>query len=169
MFSSMWKRVLFTSPTCVMRMANSSPPSRATVSLILNHRGPEQRISPQTCRRVLALAGELRYCRNEIARSLVAGRTNMIGFLAQWAASQHCALLLSGVMQAASRLGVMVKVMSMDGLADVDKVVNLCRGYRLAGLIAYEMSSPPFFTELRKRLARHGIPVRLEKAAAAES
>lgn len=132
--------------------------SRTTVSLILNHRGRERRISDATCRRVQALAQSLGYRRNEIARSVVAGRTNIIGFVAPSTASQHCALMLDGVLRAANRLGVMVKVLSVGDPAEMEQAIDRCRGYRLAGLIAYEMSGPTCFADMRRRLARHGMP-----------
>ena len=139
-------------------IADRADISRTTVSLILNHRGRERRICAATCRRVQALAQSLGYRRNEIARSVVAGRTNIIGFVAPSTASQHCALMLDGVLRAANRLGVMVKVLSVGDPAEMEQAIDRCRGYRLAGLIAYEMASPPCFADMRRRLARHGMP-----------
>jgi len=68
-------------------------------------------------------------------------------------------LLLEGVMLAANRHRLMVKVMSLGFARSIQALVDICRGYRLAGLIAYELFDPAVLGDLRQRLARHGIPV----------
>lgn len=55
--------------------------SKTLVSLVLNGKGREHRISKEVCNKVMALAEELNYKPNQIAKGLRTGKTNTIGLI----------------------------------------------------------------------------------------
>ncbi|MGI6573801.1 MAG: LacI family DNA-binding transcriptional regulator [Fermentimonas sp.] len=55
--------------------------SKTVVSLVLNGKGKESRISDELCERVMEVAKELNYHPNQIARGLRTGKTNTIGLI----------------------------------------------------------------------------------------
>jgi LacI family transcriptional regulator, galactose operon repressor len=55
--------------------------SKTLVSLVLNGKAKEHRISDEVCKKVLALAEELNYKPNQIAKGLRTGKTNTIGLI----------------------------------------------------------------------------------------
>jgi len=55
--------------------------SKTLVSLVLNGKAKEQRISDEICRKVSDLAKELNYKPNQIAKGLRTGKTNTIGLI----------------------------------------------------------------------------------------
>ncbi len=70
-----------TVPTNINEVAAKLDLSKGTVSRILNGKGLA--FSPQTRERVFAVAGELGYRPNQIARALATGRTGFIGLWVQ--------------------------------------------------------------------------------------
>jgi DNA-binding LacI/PurR family transcriptional regulator len=75
--------------------------SQATVSYVLNAR-PDARVSPETRRRVLEAAAELRYRPNAIARAMASGRSRTIGVYQPHAGETP----LSGMWTASVMLGI---------------------------------------------------------------
>ena len=55
--------------------------SKTLVSLVLNGKAKEQRISDEICKKVTELAKELNYKPNQIAKGLRTGKTNTIGLI----------------------------------------------------------------------------------------
>lgn len=55
--------------------------SKILVSLVLNGKAREHRISEDVCRKVIDLAKELNYQPNQIAKGLRTGKTNTIGLI----------------------------------------------------------------------------------------
>ncbi|HOA75109.1 MAG TPA: LacI family DNA-binding transcriptional regulator [Phycisphaerae bacterium] len=73
-------------PTTAEQIAAKLNLSRTTVSLVLNGRGEEHRISPRTISRVVAAAKEANYVPNVVARQLAGKRSNAVGVLIATAA-----------------------------------------------------------------------------------
>ena len=140
-------------------IARQAGVSIATVSVILSGKGEKLRISAQTRSRVLAIADQSGYCRNEIARSVATGRSNAIGFLVRNPASEFCARLFDGIMRAAHASDFFVKVMYAKPGRSAEEIVRACVGQGLAGMIGYELLDNDFFDELRSQTARHHIPL----------
>src|SRR5690554_5970656 len=67
--------------TSLNDIAESLGVSRTLVSLVLNGKGREHRISEKVCKKVLARAKELNYQPNQIAKGLRTGKTNTIGLI----------------------------------------------------------------------------------------
>jgi LacI family transcriptional regulator len=55
--------------------------SKTLVSLVLNGKAREHRISAEICKKVVNLAKELNYKPNQIAKGLRTGKTNTIGLM----------------------------------------------------------------------------------------
>ncbi|MCA1759629.1 MAG: LacI family DNA-binding transcriptional regulator [Bacteroidales bacterium] len=55
--------------------------SKTLVSLVLNGKGREHRISEALCKKVIATAKEMNYQPNQIAKGLRTGKTNTIGLI----------------------------------------------------------------------------------------
>src|SRR5262245_39796612 len=83
--------------------------SRTTVSFVLNN-VPGMRIPEETRQRVLEAARRLNYHPDATARSMVSGRTNVVGFAVRQSADQAFAdhflpQVLHGLAQGAAALG----------------------------------------------------------------
>jgi DNA-binding LacI/PurR family transcriptional regulator len=68
-------------PVSLREVAERAGVARATVSSVLNDRGTEVRIAPQTQARIRQIAEELGYRPNRLAQGLGKGRTNIIGLM----------------------------------------------------------------------------------------
>lgn len=55
--------------------------SKTLVSLVLNGKGKEHRISDEVCKKVIEVAKEMNYHPNQIAKGLRTGKTNTIGLI----------------------------------------------------------------------------------------
>ena len=142
-------------------VARKAGVSHATVSYVLNGKAGQAktRISDLACERVKAVAAELGYQRNEIARSVVTGKSNVIGFLVPDTSSEHCARLLDGIMRGAYENDYFIKVIHTAPNCSARDISKTCIGQRLAGLIAYGLSDKDFFSELQQLIAKHEIPL----------
>ncbi len=65
----------------IQDIANNLKLSKSTVSLVLNGRGDEKRISQETQERVVKYAREQNYKPNQLARGLSTGKSEMIGLI----------------------------------------------------------------------------------------
>ena len=135
--------------------------SATTVSLVLNNRGRKLRIGTHTCALVERAAHEMGYTRNDIARSMATGKTNVIGFLVSCAATEHCARLLDGIMRTAYENDYFVKVIYAEPGCTADSITRLCIGQRLSGLIVYDCSGADkdFLFRLHSQIIKHDIPL----------
>jgi LacI family transcriptional regulator len=139
-------------------IAREAGVSNATVSYVLNDKF-EGIASERLARKVKRVAARLGYQRNEIARSVVTGKTNVIGFLVPETSSEHCARLLGGIMRAAHENGYFIKVIYTVPNCSAQDISKICIGQRLTGLIAYELHDKDFFSQLRQQIAKHEIPL----------
>ncbi|MFA6100635.1 MAG: LacI family DNA-binding transcriptional regulator [Victivallaceae bacterium] len=140
-------------------IAREAGVSHATVSCVLNGKAKQLRISDVASERVKAAADQLGYQRNEIARSVVTGKTNVIGFLVPDTSSEHCARLLDGIMRGAYENDYFIKVIYTEPGCSAQDISRICIGQRLAGLIAYGLSDENFFSKLQQQIAKHEIPL----------
>ncbi len=142
-------------------VARQAGVSHATVSYVLNGKAGQAktRISDIASERVRAAVSLLGYQRNEIARSVSTGKTNVIGFLVPNTSSEHCARLLDGIMRGAYENDYFIKVIYTEPGCSALDISKICIGQRLAGLIAYGLSDSDFFAQLQQQIARHEIPL----------
>ncbi len=141
-------------------IAREAGVSHATVSYVLNGKSQQARISKKLSERIKELASTLGYRRNEIARSVVTGKTQVIGFLVHRAGTEHFAKLLEGVMTEASLNGYFVKVIYVPtSCTQPESIVDICRGQRLAGVISSSSLFQDFLEKLQQQLLDNDIPL----------
>ena len=92
--------------------------SKTLVSLVLNGKGREHRISDEVCKKVLALAEELNYKPNQIAKGLRTGKTNTIGLIIADIANPFFGNLGREIEKEAASLGYRVMFCSSDENAE---------------------------------------------------
>jgi LacI family transcriptional regulator len=92
--------------------------SKTLVSLVLNGKDREHRISAEVCKKVLSLAKELNYKPNQIAKGLRTGKTNTIGLIIADIANPFFGKLGREIEKEASIHGYRVMFCSSDENAD---------------------------------------------------
>lgn len=117
-------------------IAQKANVSRPTVSLVLNGKSGNVRISEETKKRIFDAAEKLGYCKNEIARSMITGKTYFIGFLSDQIDIEYIAKNLNGVIEESQRHGYLVKIFPMPAVNDAfEQCVKNMIGQRPAGII----------------------------------
>src|SRR5438128_2703049 len=95
----------FKKPLRLTEIAAHLGVSMATISLVLNGKAKQGRISAAVAQRVLAYVAEVGYKPNQSAQSLRTGRTGLIGLVVENTANPATALLESLLEEQAFRLG----------------------------------------------------------------
>lgn len=86
--------------------------SHATVSYVLNGRAEQFKIRQDVCRKVLETAKELGYVRNSLARSMVTGRSNTIGFVINSGmGTEFVQRITGGILQAVDQYDFSLKLL----------------------------------------------------------
>lgn len=116
-------------------IAKAAKVSRPTVSLVLNGRETQVRISEETKKKVLEAAEALGYRRNEIARSMMTGKTNIIGFLDESISPEYVARTLDGLVAAADSKKYFIKVFSYRQREHIEATVRRAVEQRPDGMI----------------------------------
>ena len=88
--------------------------SKTLVSLVLNGKGREHRISEELCKKVEDLAKELNYQPNQIAKGLRTGKTNTIGLIIADIANPFFGKLGREIEKEATAVGYRVMFCSSD-------------------------------------------------------
>jgi len=141
-------------------IAEAAQVSHATVSYVLNGKAAEQKISHKVCEKILALADELGYHRNEIARSFATGVTKVVYCVTDEITSEYNSRILLGVMTAAEAAGYYIKVINVDSLPDkISQIVQTAIGQCLAGVICFAPNEWKHYHKLYEALDKHHIPV----------
>lgn len=109
-----------------------------TVSYVLN--GKHSHTSEKTCNKIKTVAEKLGYLTDDIARTMVTGKSNVIGFIAMNPSWEFVAGILTGVMQRASEKNLFIKLLSYQNEISAAEIIKICRKQRLAGLICYNLS-----------------------------
>jgi LacI family transcriptional regulator len=114
--------------------------SQTTVSFVLSGRENGVKISEETRRRVLSVAQELGYQRNELARAMVTGKSRVIGLLNYDTDQQeHIWAMLGGALDEAALHGYATKIVHLPfegSREDVLEVIRSCRAWRLDALVS---------------------------------
>jgi len=131
--------------------------SRTTVSLVLNNRGGEIGISPETRSRVIDVATSLGYQPSHAARSLRRWRTNVIALLLYTLDSFYNAEIIGAAHAAALERGYSLNIMSAKFDEVQRRAYSLLSGGIADGVI---VAAPPadLAADL-KRLADIGMPI----------
>jgi DNA-binding LacI/PurR family transcriptional regulator len=147
-------------------IAKQAGVSRATASLVLNGRDADARISASTRQRVLAVAEQMGYRRNELARAVVTGRNFVLGLVERQGGLEQKARIVGGALQAAEARGYQIKVWSYPDPEKMAELSKRCVEQRLAGLMVIR---PAYSTdEIHKELLRYQMPMVLVDDGLAE-
>lgn len=141
-------------------IAELSGVSRTTVSLVLNN-VPGVRIPEETRQRILEAARRLNYHPNAAARSMVSGRTKVIGFVMRQSAEQaygdhFLPSVLHGLAQAAASHGYRTLFEPIHPETKNDTYLKLIHERHVDGLV---LSGPRSDDEELLRLYSEGLPV----------
>lgn len=144
-------------------IAREAGVSRPTVSLVLNGKAGKGnvRISEETKKRVFAAAEKLGYCRNEIARSMITGKTCFIGFMSNNTDIEYTAKNLSGAISECQKYDYFVKIFpTHTDENNFEQCLKNMIGQRPAGIIC---RSPDIEQQklLRRECGKYNIPVAL--------
>ena len=96
--------------------------SKTLVSLVLNGKGKEHRISDVVCKKVMEVAREMNYQPNQLAKSLRTGKTNTIGLIIADIANPFFGKLGREIEKEAARKGYRVMFCSSDESAEKSKL-----------------------------------------------
>lgn len=119
-------------------IAREASVSQATVSLVLNGRANSLRISAATQEKILRIAKERGYTRNEIARAMVTGKTRLVGFASQEDGSERVSRIMRGALECAEQRGYFLKLLNYTPGHEED-FVRRCVENRLASVILHNM------------------------------
>lgn len=109
----------------------------STVSRVLNHKGEDYRISPQTQELIFKVAKELEYRPNYVARGLRLQQTNTLGLIAPDITNPFFAHIVKYIQQVAHGLGYVLIVCNTDEDLSLElEHIDLLFQKRVEGLIA---------------------------------
>ena len=134
--------------------------SQATVSFVLGGTSDRLKISSQTRERVLEVARELGYQRNQIARAMVTGKSRIIGVLTAPQASENIINILAGAMETASQNDYLLKVLHLSYNGIDDATIARCLEWRLAGALIVGLSEEAH-ARLHDAFHENKIPIAL--------
>ena len=135
-------------------VARKAGVSRSAVSRAFT---PGASVAKETRRKVMAAARALQYRPNLLARSLITGRSRIIGLVAAYLDNQYYPLVLERLCQALQERGfhVLVFIAAQTGV-DVERVLTEILDYQVDGII---MASASISGTLAQRCTAEGVPV----------
>ncbi len=140
-------------------IAREAGVSYGTVSCVLNGKAKKVRISDKTIQKVLATAQKMGYQRNDLARSVVTGKSRVIGFLSTETTSEHCGRILSGVMNSAAKHDNFIKVIQITEKSSPEEIAGICQRQRFDGIVCYQLIMAGFIEKLHELLTGIKIPM----------
>ncbi|NLF44357.1 MAG: LacI family transcriptional regulator [Bacteroidales bacterium] len=137
-------------------IASSLGVSKTLVSLVINNKGDEYGISPDTQQRVREKIKELNYQPNVLARGFRMGKTNTIGLIVSDISNRFYSKIARNIEDAAWERGYSVVICSTDENIDKEKEqIRLLRERKVDGLI---ISSSQDNAEYFNKLYDQGLP-----------
>jgi len=135
-------------------IAEKAGVSRTTVSFVLNGKYKSGlKISEPIVRRVLETADDLGYVRNEIANSVVTGKSRVIAIISLF--QDFMMPAIRGCMEEAQEYGCIVKLIPLGN--DVNEAIKKAIAFRVGGIFA--MSLPPeVIAQIDPKYLTSGIP-----------
>jgi DNA-binding LacI/PurR family transcriptional regulator len=133
-------------------VARQAGVSQATVSRCFM---PGTRVSAVYRERILAVADELGYRPNAIARSLITSRSNLVAIIISNLTNLYYPEVLSELTQRFSERGIRVLLFTLPTESDIDPVIEQVWQYRVDGVIAAAHLSEKQAAEFQQ----HHIPV----------
>jgi DNA-binding LacI/PurR family transcriptional regulator len=137
-------------------IASKAGVSRTVVSHVLNESHRDNvRIPDTTRRRILEVANEMGYRRNQLARSVALGKTHMIGYLVEEPGYEPYWGAVIGALDEAEELGFTLKVLSVRD-DTLERRIQQCIELRLGGLLVRVNNDKSL---IFKEASLAGIPV----------
>ena len=138
-------------------IAEKAGVNKGTVSYVLNGKHKKARIGAETCARILAVAKELGYSRNELARSVATGKSNVIAFVA-WdtGTCEYIGKIISGILEEISLHGYSLKVYHMTGKNSFEIAEKIIQ-QRADGVIFHAVENSDFQL-VREEMKKNHIP-----------
>jgi len=138
-------------------IAKEAKVSRPTVSLVLNNSSASWRISEKTRVLVLTTAKRLGYRKNLVARSMVTGKTKVIGFVARNINEEYIGKILEGIITVVQPSGYIVKTLLSGTSVNALDIVNSIIERRPDGIICHGRIANIF----KKAALDYNIPIAL--------
>jgi LacI family transcriptional regulator len=132
--------------------------SRATVSYVLNGRETGISIRDETRQRIMEVASEMGYRRNDLARAVVTGKNYVLGFLTHHPGAEVSSRILVGAQEEADKSGYLIKQFSFMAGADYKTPIRRCIEQRLAGILAMSFEESAL-QHLHDETARFNMPI----------
>ena len=119
-------------------IARNAGTSYTTVAYALHPEPGKGSISDETRQRILKIAAEMGYRRNELARAVVTGKYPVLGYLVQGGkrGAEFRSLVLSGAVEEAARQNYLIKAAYFPQHSALSEAVERCVAWRLAGVVA---------------------------------
>ncbi len=119
-------------------IAKASGVSRAVVSLVLNGRERQVGIADSTRTKVLAVAEEIGYCRNELARAVVTGCSRVVALVTPVSIGGHeyISRIMGGISDELSDRGYSLKIFYLKDHNEA-QIVRKIRENQVAGVICH--------------------------------
>ena len=137
-----------------MDVARRAGVSQSAVSRVFT---PGASVSPQTRTRVLAAAAALHYRPNVLARSLITGRSRVIGLVVAYLDNQYYPVVLERLCAALQARGYHVMlVLAPQAEADLEGPLAEMLDHQVDGLV---MASAALSSTLARHCASRGVPV----------
>jgi LacI family transcriptional regulator len=114
-------------------------------------------ISKENRLKVLEAAERMGYRRNEIARAIKTGKTNVIGIIGDFSGS-YSMDIITGIAKACTANGYFMKLLPVEGPDDLGPVVRQCVEHRVAGIICRSLQEYALDT-LRTELDAMHTPI----------
>jgi DNA-binding LacI/PurR family transcriptional regulator len=127
--------------------------SQSTVSRAFNR---QESVSQSTLKRIRAAAEQLGYWPNELARSLISRKSNMIGIVMGDILNPFYPAVLNAFTQKLQTLGRHVLLFSVPPGADIDAVLPQMLQYQVAGVV---ITSASLSSRMAKAVVATGTPV----------
>jgi LacI family transcriptional regulator len=140
-------------------IAEMSGVSQGTVSLVLNNRSAQQRISSKTVERVMGIAARLNYRPNAVAQALACKRTNTIGFICGGINTPSFSELANALLLAAekNKYKLLLLISEWDRQKELE-ALNLLLDRSVDGIIMFSSSLESESKEL-SQIIDQGIPL----------
>lgn len=124
--------------------------SRATVSRAIHGVGS---IRPETKKMILDKAAELGYSPDHLARSLVCGKSYMIGVIVVDLRNEYFPVIVDSISQYAKKRGYLVNICTHEDDKEVEKrLIQTLKGYHVDGLILNCINKDEKFEDLLLQL-----------------
>ena len=138
-------------------IAREAGVTQQAVSRVLSGNSSTVRIGAETRKRVMETAERMGYRRNEIARAIKNGKTNVIGVIGGFYGSYSLDIIL-GIAGACTANGYFMKLLPVNSPEELGQVARQCVEHRVAGIICRSLQEYALDT-LRTELEAMHTPI----------